>query len=563
MKSCPSRILHLGLCLLGGLSSLPAETFGKDPARPLELVGSDAALVLEVQRPKSAWEKFRQGELFHRLERFAPYQQLLKSDGYRHWQQMEQAVADATGAPLSSQLLDLWARELVLTVYFSADNRPEGVLLSQSETADVVQRFLETWQKLEPNVSPQPLSHRGQMYFLRPAHGSRHTNTYYVALGAVVAISDQEARIRQVIELHQADPAKSSQRLTQDTVYRRAVPPADKPAAVRLTLLARPWVKVWQDAAQSDAGAVLLRRFWPAIEALTLELHAEEGLHLAGRLFLNPDRTDDLWKAWSAATPSPHDFLAAVPKEAVLAAAGGVHLKPLWKFLRDLAPERDRESWEKGRRIARGFLGGRDLIDDVLPALASDMGLYLVPAAERDSLFPYDGVAVFRFPNDEKSAGLHLALDQAFSAGMALLSIQSAEQHPDREAPVVRSDVAEGKIVRWLDTSLPVRVAYQLTPTELTVSRSVKSLRRHLAAQSSPSASTAFSVAQDKWFPECGPFVYVAARKLREEKNTGGVEPPRPWIEQVWQLLDGAYVGAKFEGERATIRMGAVVEAAP
>lgn len=44
---------------------------------------------------------------------------------------MEQAVTNTTGASLSSQLLDLAARKLVLTVYLSADNRPEGVLIAR------------------------------------------------------------------------------------------------------------------------------------------------------------------------------------------------------------------------------------------------------------------------------------------------------------------------------------------------------------------------------------------------------------------------------------------------
>jgi hypothetical protein len=152
---------------------------------------------------------------------------------------------------------------------------------------------------------------------------------------------------------------------------------------------------------------------------------------------------------------------------------------------------------------------------------------------------------------------------------MALVSIQSAEKHPDQEAPTVHSDVAEGKIVRWLETPLPIRIAYQLTPTELTVSRSVETLRRHLAAKSSQESPTAFSAYRDQWFPDSGVFACVNARKLRDAQhaagllarpNAGGEESLRAWFGQVWRLFDAAYLGAKFEPDRATIRLGIVVE---
>src|SRR5262249_7991154 len=154
----------------------------------------------------------------------------------------------------------------------------------------------------------------------------------------------------------------------------------------------------------------LLLRQWPKVAAVTADLRTTDGLHSQVQFHLHADQTDARWKAWSASTPNPAAVLAQLPANAVLAVGGGVHFGPLWETLQELMPEHDREGFQRGMRFARGFLGGRDLMQDVFPALLNDVGLTVVPSEQPGELIPFEAVLECRFPPAEKTRGLHLAL---------------------------------------------------------------------------------------------------------------------------------------------------------
>lgn len=563
------------ILLVASLAALPSLAAEPGEIRPVDLVGSDAALICEVSRPAAHWDAFRQSALFRRFERSAYYEELLTSPGFRQWRNVEQGVAAATGHPLSSQLLDLFSRELVLAAYLSDRNQPQGVLIARSEHAGAVERFLQTWKTLEPSVAAQPRRHLGETYYLRPASSGRKANLFYVTFGPVFAISDHESRIQQVIELQQVEvdgSRASPERLTQQPMYRRVTPhSAEDSPPMRMLLFARAWDQVWQDTSNSDAGAALLRRVWPAVDAIALDVRTTEGLHLELRGLLNSDQTDDRWKAWSETTPPPRAFLPQVPDQAVLVAAGGIHFEPFWRFLHELASESDREEWKKGRRFLRGILGGRDLLDDVLPALTRQIGCYLVPLADGNEAFPFDGVLTIQFSEDEQSTGLHLALDQALSAGLMLLAVQSAETFPNEAPATVQTDLSAGTISRWLETRRPLRVAYQITPTTLRVSRSINRLRDDGEA-SAPAASSFFAASLERWFPDADQFVCLDLKTLRDLRRSSDAfsailarpqdaeESAPQWLMPMLDLGDTVYFATQFEASHLTVRLGVAVD---
>ncbi len=545
----------------------------------MNLVGHDAAIVGELHRPKAAWDEFRQGELFRRFHTSELSNAFLQSDGFRKWGELERKVSETTGAPLSEQLLELCSQELVLAVYFSAANRPEGVLLTRADDGETVQRVLQSWQRLEPDAKAQMLKHQGQAYFRRAQVGPRKASLYYVTFGEVFALSDQETRIQQVIDLQQsglarpANPANRPKRFRDEPVYKQTTPVAETSSAVaRLLLPAGAWERLLQDAPENDPGAKLLRRIWPTLAALTLELRSEQGLQLEARLHLNAERTDDLWKAWSAPGPRPEEFLATVPRDAVAVAGGGIHFLSLWKFLKEIVPPHEQAGWQKPRRVLQGFLGGRDLPEQVLPALCHQIGAYLLLSPRKDDV-PFEGVLACRFPEDERAAGMHLALDQAFAAGLALLSIQVNDKHPDNEPATVRSEVADNKILRWLQTPLPMRLAYQLTPEGLTASRSIQTLRAHLSADATESSKSPFAAHRNRWFADAGQFVCVDVRGLREQLEqisprnvssksdaAGGNEALVDLPRELIRFCDTAFVSTRFEAGRVTLRLGVIAE---
>jgi hypothetical protein len=554
------------LVSLAGLLGATASIAEDVPTRAVDLVGSEAALVCEVRRPKEAWEEFRRGELFRRLEQNALYPRVRQSEPLRQWFELERVVQEATGAALSTHLLDLCSQEAVLAVYFSQANQPEGVLLTRADDAATVQRVLQAWQQLEPKASTHTLTHRGQSYVRRTHGGGRKSQLYYVTFGDVFALSDQEARIREVIDLRGGSGSAAAdrpRRFRETAVYERTTPLAGSEPVARLILPTAAWERTLREAPESDAGAVFLQRIWPAIEALTVELTSNQGLHLKATLHLRGDLVDERWNAWSASPPTAEAFLATVPPDAVLAAAGGIAFSPLWSLAQELASPSDREEWRRPRKILQGLLGGRDLFDEILPPLCRDVGLYLVVRPGRHDDVPLDGVIICRFP-EEKPFDLHVALDQGLAAGLAFLSLRLNEKHPDEDRATVRSETADDGVLRWLETSRPLRLACQVTPSQLALSRSIETLREYLAGGDGGSN---FPRYRNKWFADTGQFVCLDARRWRASSaaagermaKANGDDVPRAFL----SLCDVAFLAARFERERFTLWAGVIAEPSP
>ncbi len=531
--------------------------------RPIDLVGDDVALICEIDQPKSEWAKLRQSELFRRVAQAPIYQHWLTSQALRHWQDVEQKAVDRTGTALSEQLLNLCGQELILAMYLSADNCPEGILLTRGESSEAPARLLQTWQQLEPMTAVESLKHQGREYFCRKKPGSQGNTLFYAVHGDVFVLSDHESRVRQAIERLPGDGNRPGVNTAE--AIRFVGKPASQPGIpIRVYLPARAWDRVWQNIPKSDQGGLLLSRWWPAIDAVTAEIRLDEGIAAQLQVQLNADKTDADWRSWCAVTANPREFLASVPADAFLVAAGCINAGPLFNLIQDLTSDRDRAEWQKTRRIARGLLGGHDPLDEVLPALGEQVSLYLLRRPSREGDLPIDGVLTCRFSPAAAAAGLHLALDPALSAGLVLLSADCAEKFAGDEPPVVRSELSEGRATRWLETSNPIRLAYQLTSQSLTVARSIEVLRQHLADETGRETPSRFQQLAEARFPEAEQFLCVDVRRFREgqrQESSGSGSTPRfqswkPWLE----LCDTAYLATRFEPARATIDFGLLAE---
>ncbi|MFO0918296.1 MAG: hypothetical protein U0872_08280 [Planctomycetaceae bacterium] len=307
-----------------------------------------------------------------------------------------------------------------------------------------------------------------------------------------------------------------------------------------------------------------MSRWWPAIDAITATIRLDDGFTADFQVQLNESKTDENWRAWCTVTAHPQEFLSSVPRDAFLVAAGSLTLKPLFQLAQELAADKDRAEWQKTRRIARSLLGGHDPLDEVLPALGEQVGLYLVRRAAPAGDLPFDGVLTSRFSPAATAAGMHLALDPALSAGLVLLSADCAEKFAGDDPPIVRSELSEGKSLRWLETAKPIRLAYQLTSQGLTVARSVELLRQHLAVgKERPDSSPLQQLAETR-FPEAEQFLCVDVRRFREASENGDADsgaPPRfpswkPWLE----LCDSAYLATRFDPAAVTIQVGWLVD---
>ena len=56
----------------------------------LDLVTNDVAFCLEVPQLQENWDRLESGPVMARLRAFPPFQRLLESPGFRHWQLVEE-----------------------------------------------------------------------------------------------------------------------------------------------------------------------------------------------------------------------------------------------------------------------------------------------------------------------------------------------------------------------------------------------------------------------------------------------------------------------------------------
>lgn len=562
--------------MIYGLVAFSCGVFAADSdlLRPIDLIGRDVALLGEVHQPRALWNEFRESEFFHRLEQAESYPNLLKVGPVKKWLEVDQKVTESTGSSLTQLLLDLSSQELIFAVYLTDSCQPEGVLVTRADDAATVGRVLQTWEQLEPKITSESLSHQGRTYFRRSAVGPRKSTLYYVSFDDVFTMSDHENRIQQVIDFYQSRSQKigssteTPSRFRDEELYQRLTPAEAAPvAAVRLMIPFQAWDKLVQESPPDDEVEAWLKRCWPTFEAVTMGMQWEQGVHVAAHLHLYADKTNDRWKAWCAVTPKADDFLATLPADAVLAAAGGWNFKALWSTLQGVVPEREQQDWRKPRRVLQSLLGGRDLLDQIIPALLYDVRFYIVPAPDEQRI-PWEGVLSCRFPPEEQTSGLSSALDQAFLSGLTMLSVHLNEKNTEDDLVVVKSDVSETSTFRWLETTKPWRLAYRLTTQELTVARFIQTLQRDESSKSTASPQSSFSALRDRWFPEAGQFLCVNVRLWRDQKAGSSsarilarpqkdeTRAVRHWSQQLLELCDTAYLATQFEPSTLTIRFG-------
>ncbi len=528
------RPLRFVLIALSFVSTISMAGLRAAEVSPLDLVGESAALCLEVPRLAETWKRVESSRMAERVKAFPPFERFVRGPGFQQWTLIEKYVAHVTGQSLSDQLLGLCSESLVIVAYLPEGAKPQGLVIAQARDSASLRQAVDSWGKLEPQHVDQPQQHRGQSYIQRVKSAGSKEVLYYFVFDRTLVLSDQEFLVRQAIDFQQAAVARAESReptvaavrtLRESPLYRTARARLRDDSVAFLHVNARAWDKALREGAKNDPGTVPVLQVWQHVSALAASLRFDEGVALDIVAELDRERLPSGWTPFVQSSQATTGWVDRIPGDALLAISGRVDVGPLVQMWLAAMPEAKSDDFARGRRVLRSLLAGRDLFDDVLPAVLSDVTIQA--SAQQNvaaGVAPFELLGSLTWRSSVKAASsteppaLMNSLDNALQFGLNVLAGYLAHELPESNV-IVGSETSGETTIRWLNGLVPWEPAYGIVAHRLIVASSRASLSRGLglAALSVAEPRPArLAKHEQRFFPTMTQLVWLDSAQTRE-----------------------------------------------
>ncbi|MBW3540104.1 MAG: DUF3352 domain-containing protein [Planctomycetes bacterium] len=451
-------------CVLGWLLLALATSAACAAESLVALVGSEAGLCLEATGLKRRLLAAAASPLAERLQETGLYREWLAGEDFQKLLRARDELERFTGqGNLERFLGDLFGQSIVVAVYPKGGGDAAGILLVRAADAAVLEETIAAWNQAE-QASLQTFSHAGVEFVRRIPSRSptdrdvpeRDVKTqFYLRRGTLLAVSESDDLIRRTIDLSRtddaaADPAAAAS-LAQTPRYLRAMDALLLDSTVTLFFNPRAWDRDASRGSEPPADAVL--RAWQHCEAVAIGLQLTGGIVAETVFQFRQLDADAPWSRFVSSTRGLPEFLQRVPRQALVVWASRLDLAAGERLLTAQLPDEPRQQWERVKQLSP--LLAVDVVNDLLPNLGPNWGLYVVARQAPTLLAPVDGLAAFEFdgstPAEQRlDASLETALDRAGR-------IVSQQTGITLE---VHSRSSGANVVRWLDGLGEYRPAY-------------------------------------------------------------------------------------------------------
>jgi len=572
--------------------------------RLLDLVAEDAALCIEVPRLEENLAQLRQSEFVKRLKASALYKEWLAGDEAQRIAKARSSLERVTGKPFDQLTRELFGTALVVAVYKTNERGYAGVLITEADGEESLDAALEAWNRAEPQETT-PRQHAGGTYFLRrrTAGDERAPQSLcYAKLGRIFALSDHEETIQRVLELS-AQRGEAGQ----------PAPRGDNAAALRTLRTFGPYLKARQSLSVTPFAAVYVNprawdslfpnpdeaprdqqafgRLWRRMQTIALAVDLKRGFVVETVMHYDSAGLSPGWvRALNRMEGAP-EFLKQIPENAVAVIAGRHDLLGFSQLVArqaEAADKVDQDEWESFRQVSRGLLLGRDLFDDVLPALQPNWGGYAVPRPPKGpddaAAIPVDGLVAVEFTADSPApadrSSLRDALDNGLNTALNLLAAYN-NSTASRKPAIVRTEQQTGQVIRWIEglSLFPYEPAYGLSGGHLAFASSPRVLRAFLEGAPNDGAirQPRLERALRDYFPEANQVMFVdvaALRSLLKERREHLVRsaaaaselPPDDCERRIERLMDvgaladSAFIAGRITGDHMRLVVGGVID---
>ena len=562
-------------------------------ARPLtRLVAADVGLCVEVRQFAKTWPAVAGSEFFKRIERLSFYRKWKAGNEYRKLLQTRSEIEAVIGKPLIRLTDELFGDDVVVAVYVDDRGRSQGVLLTRTAGVSVLEAAIAAWDRAEhPTTIARGES--GGRYFRRVVRREqgRDDTLYYAKLGRTLAVSDQEAMIRRVLDLNRLSrPAQGSngspgKSLFDSAVYQRASGSLPKKTVASIYFNPRPWDGLFSSGSSPSGAKSVLISLWRRCRSVMVGLRVDRGVVFDAVVDYDGSGVPEAWTRFVRQAAGSPAFFQKVPRRALLAFGGRFSPSGLRELINRQMSDSPRNRWDSLRQVSRGLLLGLDLVDDVLPGLGPNWGFYMVPrqqdirSAPGSRLPPVNGLlAIDLAAKKSASPGrptLRAGLENGLNTGLNMLAALYNSQSSGPPA-IVRTRRGRTGVVHWIEGIDGYQPAYALTATHLIFAGSPK-LVDEFAATDSRSALTSsgnYQRLSQQYFTGAGQVLLVRVDAIRDlvrqhaaffvrraaKSPSQRVRNRFNNVREILTLFDSAFIAAGVTNDRVRLVIGGVVQ---
>ncbi len=571
-----NRMLAWSLGLLLVLFSSAPVLQADDSFAALDLISSDVAFCLEIPALEKTWASLEGSPLMDRLRAFPVYQRFFEHRWFEQWQTLEDHVEKSTGQKLSAQLRALFAKNLVLAIYVSPEGIPKGIMLGEAADPIAIKMAIATWNKLEPNELTVTKSHRGQRYRQRKRNANAEESIYFASSEQWFAISDHESLIQDVIERFVAATAASPQTTNSDSLrlsnrFLQNRERLKKTAAAYIHIDARQWDQVLEESSRGMDESINPAAIWKHISSVSGCLQFDRGVVCDALIEMDKSNLPATWPQFVTTASSAPSWKGRIPAEAMLAVSGHLELAPFISLTLKQIRAADLAELSKIRRMAQSLLGGQELFDVVLPALARDFcGFVVTRPDHRTNRVVLDGMLSTTLDSSRDTKILQdvgRGLETTLNLMAAYFSVEC------QDVVTVNGEQKDSTQLRWLSETAPFPVAYGMKERSLVVAGSQECLRQSLETQTADNSLTRLTDHSRRYFPDANQLLWIDTARARVmlERNgadianffaLGSPEEAKRWLNRfeqagsVLQLVDSLFFVGRVDSDYVRITFG-------
>ncbi|GAB4140451.1 MAG: hypothetical protein Tsb009_09780 [Planctomycetaceae bacterium] len=506
---------------VSALSAEEKESITDAKISPLSLVGQDAGLCIQLKDLNSIVASFRKSGVPDRFGATEVFKTWINSRDFQNLKRGLKQIETVVGQPLGPLASDLFGRNVILAAYPQPDREPAGVLILQAKKRSSLERAVQIWNQVSPKDIRQTIKYRGTDYVRRTGHKNKK-HLYYVVLGDVFAMSDHEAMIQKIIQ--RAGVQKNSanhdklQSLSNSSHYHRAMSQLTGNPSLTAYINPRPWDREFMKNGKTGSGQETFLTFWKNCRSIAIGLRLEGGIAAELVADFHKGNLPTAWKRFARRTSGSPDFLSHVPNSALIVFAGRYDPEWIAELIRLNSQGGKNTAIRQFRKHSRAVLMGLDLVDDLLPKLSENVGMYVVPRVTSDkNVVPFDGLTAIGI---NLSSPVFLArLDKAVTAGGTFLTtLYNLQLDEHQTAAVLKSEKRNGVVIRWVDRIGHYRPAVALSKNYILLASSPEMIEEFLSAdKSSRLVSTpGFQKWRRDFFPTANQLVLLNVRGLRD-----------------------------------------------
>jgi hypothetical protein len=370
------RCVALLAVWMGG-ASVPSPSLAEDPAdRLLGRVPPEASMALVMEDLAGHLDRLAASPLVQGVEALGPVQAWIESDEGATLRRARRDVEAAMGVSMGQFIEGLLGEAVVLSLHLPADAPPDaarGLLQTVVTDRELLERFIGVANGAELASGKlqgvEAREYNGISYSVRTFQDGRPEESYVLLDDDTFVWTNREQLLRGVIDrTADADLPRLTDQPAIDRVRERLPDRAMLSFFMDPGFVARLASANPEDQSIADLPAPALEVL-SAIESVGMALEWREGPVLHVVEVFDADRLPEPVRSWASRSGDASDLLARIPDAALLTAAGQVDAPALHDLVIASVPDEQRDRVETVMDLFRGLLLGRDLRQEILPAM--------------------------------------------------------------------------------------------------------------------------------------------------------------------------------------------------